>query len=226
MEETAIVTAIDPTEVEVIKTKTTNLVELARQVAKAICDTPTLQKAADVMLEAKRRIKTIKDRFKDPKAAAKAAHSKICDLESSLIEPYERIEVEIIKPAMAAYQTEQEKKQRVEEERLLAEAKKKAEDERLAAAAQLEKSGEKEAAQTLIETPIEVAPIVQPRIETPTGISYRDVWKYRIVNPQLVPDEFWVIEERRIQQRVNSLKGDAKIPGVDIWKEKQVAGRV
>jgi hypothetical protein len=221
---TEIVT-IDPKEVEGIKTESSTLIESARKVAHAICDTPTLQKAADMLLESKRRIKIIKARFLEPKSAAKLAHQKICDLETELIEPYARVEIEIIKPAMATYESEQEKKRRVEEERRMAEARKKAEDERLAAAAELEKAGEKEAANTLMDAPIEVAPVVMPKVETPEGISYRLNWRFRIVNPKLIPQEFYVLDEKRIQQRVNSLKGDTKIPGIEIYSEKSVIGR-
>jgi len=217
---------IESTEVEVMRNDGTSLIESAKAVARAIVDGPTLQRAADMMLEAKRRVKAIKDRFKDSKSAAKKAHMEICELESSLIEPYERLEVEIIKPAMAAFDMAQEQKRRAEEERMMAEAKKKAEDERLSAAAELEKAGERDSAQMLMDAPVEVAPVVQPRMDAPAGISYRDVWKYRIVNPSLVPDEFWVIEEKRIADRVRSMKGEAQIPGVEVWKERAVAGRV
>ena len=219
-------TVIDPQEIQSFKQDGMSLIEQARQIANAIADTPTLQRAADMMLEAKRRVKIIEQRFKEPKRAAKLAHTEICNMETELCEPYTRVEIEIIKPAMAAFESEQGKKRRAEEEKQMAEARKKAEDERLAAAAELEKSGEKEVANQLMEAPVEVAPVVMPKVETPSGISYRTVWKYRIVNASLIPREYYVLDERRIQQRVNSLKGDANIPGIKIYTEKQVNGRV
>lgn len=216
---------IDKDELQTMRSDGGSLIESAKAVARSIVDGTTLNRAATMMLEAKTRIKVIKDRFKDPKSDAKKAHQSICDLESELVEPYERIEREILKPAMARFEEEQQKKRRDEEERLNAEAKKKEEDARLKHAEELSKNGQSDLADQVLDEPVVVAPVVLPRIETPAGISYRDVWKYRITNEHLVPRQYLSVDDKKISGIVRALKNEAKIPGVEVYCEKSVAGR-
>lgn len=220
------VMVIERKEVETFQNEGMGAIAEAKEVARAIVDTATLTKAADMMLESKRRIRIIEDRFKKPKADAKTAHKSICDLENELVEPYERIEREILKPAIAAYNQEQDRKRRAEEERQREEQRKKAEDERIRIAAQLEKDGENEAAEELIDAPIETPAVVIPKEEAPSGISYRDVWKFQVVDDSLVPREYMTIDEKKIGGVVRALKGETNIKGVRVYCEKTVAGRI
>ena len=59
---------------------------------------------------------------------------------------------------------------------------------------------------------------------TPTvsGISYRDVWKFRVVNAALVPNDYKVIDEVKISGVVRATKGTLQIPGI---KMSQREGR-
>lgn len=220
------VMVIERKEVETFQNEGMGAIAEAKEVARAIVDTATLTKAADMMLESKRRIRIIEDRFKKPKADAKMAHKSICDLENELVEPYERIEREILKPAISAYNQEQDRKRRAEEDRQREEQRKKAEDERIKIAAQLEKDGENEAAEELIDAPIETPAVVIPKEEAPSGISYRDVWKFQVVDDSLVPREYMTIDEKKIGGVVRALKGETNIKGVRVYCEKTVAGRI
>lgn len=202
------------------------MVDMARKLAAEIVDAVTLDKAATFMLEAKKRMKSVIERLKEPKATARAAYQNWVNLEKELIEPYERIETEIIKPAMARFSMEQERKRRIEEEKLRAEARKREEDARLAEAAELEKQGQRELADAVIAAPVQVAPVVLPKVEQPKGISYRTVWRYRIVDAAKIPREYLCVDEPKLGGVVRSLKDAANIPGVEIYSEQVVAGRV
>jgi hypothetical protein len=55
------------------------------------------------------------------------------------------------------------------------------------------------------------------------GISPREVLKFEVVNPAMVPSRFWVIDESAIRKFVQETKGESPIPGVKIWKDLSIA---
>lgn len=216
---------IEKQELDGMRSESSTAIEHAKQLARDIKDAVTLDVAARFMLDAKARAKRIVERMSKPKKAARAAWQEVVDLETELLEPYQRIENEIIKPAMSRFTTEQDRLRRIEEDRLRVEAKKREEDERLAAAEALEQRGEKEAADVVLNHAVPVAPIVVPKMEQPKGISYRDVWKFRVVDVAHVPREYLVVDETKIGGVVRALKGDTRIEGVEVYSEKVIAGR-
>lgn len=217
---------IEKQEVEVFQNEGINAIAAAKNLANSIVDVDSLNRAADMMLEAKRRAKIIIEKFKKPKADAKAAHKSICDLENELLLPYEQIELDILKPAMAQFNMAQERKRREEEDRQRAENQKRAEDARIAEAANLEKNGQKELADALVSAPVIVPPVVLPKAATPDGISYREVWKFEIVDRNSVPREYLEVDEKKIGGVVRALKGETRIDGIRVYSEQVVAGRV
>jgi len=136
-----------------------------------------------------------------------------------------------------------ELERKAREERAAAEAKarvdrdaarKAEEDGRLAEAARLrntaaatvEKAEAK--AEKLLDRAADVVAAPPPVSAAPAktkGVSDRRVWRYEITNRELVPAEFRVIDERRIADRVKSLKGDTRIPGVRVWDEADFSVR-
>jgi hypothetical protein len=81
----------------------------------------------------------------------------------------------------------------------------------------------------VIETfkpPLMVEPVILPET-TPKveGISGRQVWKFRIINPALIPREYLIPDERKIGQIVRAMKGETRIPGVEAYAEESVAVR-
>jgi hypothetical protein len=133
-----------------------------------------------------------------------------------------------IKRALIGY-TEAEEKRRREEERRLAEVARKADEaRRLAEAAALEAEALATGDDEMLATAQEMvtAPVAAPVIVLPTerpkvaGLSYRDVWKFRIVNPSLIPRQYLIPNEQAIGGVVRSLKGSAQIPGVEVYCEK------
>lgn len=72
------------------------------------------------------------------------------------------------------------------------------------------------------------------RVQTPTvvaatpkasGIAYRDVYKWQVIDESLLPREFMSPDLAKIRQRVELSKGECEIPGVKVWTEKQIAAR-
>lgn len=68
-----------------------------------------------------------------------------------------------------------------------------------------------------------VAPIIQREPPKVAGVATREVWKFRVVNTALVPDQYKVIDEARIRKVVQALKADSNIPGVEVYAERQIA---
>lgn len=226
------ITVIERAEIETFQNDGMGAIAKAKEVARGIVDNATLTTAAEMMLDAKRRIRVIEKRFvgtpdaPGPETQAKVAHAAIRNMKNELIEPYERIERDILKPAIAAFNAEQDQKRRAEEDRQREEQKKRIEDERLKAAAQLEKDGENEAAQELIEAPIEAPVVVIPKEQAPPGISYRENWKFRVVDDSKIPREYMTVDEKKIGGVVRALKGETRIAGVEVYSEQVVAGRL
>ena len=57
--------------------------------------------------------------------------------------------------------------------------------------------------------------VLQP--ELPKGVSTRTTWRFRIVNMDLIPREYWVIDSAKVQAHVNAHKGQSAIPGIDVY---------
>ena len=217
---------IEKAEIEGLKTESNSAIEQSKKAAREIKDADSLEFAAHLMLKAKSIRNKIIERLSGPKKAARAAWQGWIDLEDELTEPYRRIENDILKPAISLFSQEQDRKRRIEEDKLREEARKREEDERLRKAEKLEAAGHAEMANAVLDTPAPIAPIVLPKIEQPKGISYREVWKFRLVDISLVPREYLVLDETKIGGVVRALKGDTRIPGIEPYAEKVVAGRV
>ena len=68
-----------------------------------------------------------------------------------------------------------------------------------------------------------VAPAVQREAPKVAGLKTREVWKFEIVDPSLLPREYLVPDEAAIRGVVNSLKDRTKIPGVRVFPDKSQA---
>lgn len=68
-----------------------------------------------------------------------------------------------------------------------------------------------------------VAPIISREPPKVAGVATREVWKFQVENPALVPREYCVVDEAKIRKVVAALKGDTTIPGVRVYAEKSIA---
>ena len=132
----------------------------------------------------------------------------------------------IIKGALVAYTEEQERKRRDEERRLAEEARRREEDRRVAEAAALEQAGEyDEAVAVLAEAETAPTPVVVLASATPKvqGISYRTVWRFRIIDAKKIPDEYKVPDETKIGAVVRAMKGETRIAGIEVYEDRIAA---
>lgn len=148
--------------------------------------------------------KAVLDFFRDPEAKLETAKNTI-------------------KRAMIAYD-EQQRRIREEEQRKADERARK-ERERLEAQAQKAvDSGKIEKAEQLqTRAAAVVAPIISTAPPKVAGVSMREVWKFEVTDASAVPREYCSVDEMKIRKVVQALKGDAKIPGVRIYPDKQIA---
>lgn len=215
--ETAKVIDITTTETEAVTNKALTVPEQARAIK--VVDAETYQQAGEVLIAIKGLRKEIGAAFdpiiKKAHEAHKEAKAQKDRAEAPLIEAEN-----IIKPALAAYDREQERIRREEEERQREIARQAEEERRLREAEQAEKEGRNEEAQAIIEEPVYVPPVVLERT-TPKvqGISMQKVWKFRIVNPALVPRDYMTPDQVKIGGVVRATKGSIQIPGVEIYSD-------
>ncbi len=136
--------------------------------------------------------------------------------------PFEAAEKRI-KSAMITYSDEQERL-RQEEQRKADERARKEREKLEAQAAKAAASGKDDRAVQLEERAAAVvAPVINREPPKVTGVSTREVWKFEVTDPSLVPRQFLEVDEAKIRRVVQAMKGDASIPGVRVWPERQLA---
>ena len=190
-------------------TETTSLAPLKAQVSKLEnrANEITIASAEDNLLatnlkaklnETKKQIKERKEEITKPlNAALKSAR----DLFSPIEESFEKAE-RILAGKLIAYKQKVEAETRAAEEKL---------------AARVEKGTMK---LETAEQKIEALPIVQKTVQTDHGrVQFRKIKKVRIINQDLVPDQYWMLNEVLI--RKDALAGTV-IPGCEVYEEEIV----
>lgn len=129
-----------------------------------------------------------------------------------------------IRGLMAGYATEQARKAREAQAELDRIARESAEAERMAEAERLEKEGHKEEAEEAI-APEAIEQAVQERTTyvstTPAkvaGVSMRKQGHIKIEDETLIPKEYLMPDEKKINGVVKALKFQHNIPGVKYWE--------
>lgn len=190
-----------------------------------VADAESYSHAGDLMRIVKAGIDEVKKRLAPAKAQAYAAHKAIVQLEKDAIDP--RHEASSIYSAKRlAWQAEEDRKRRVEEDRLRAIEVKRAEDQRLAEATRLEDEGRTEQAQAVIEAPIVPAPVVlRTTVPESKGVSVRENWTMQIVNASLVPREHCIPDEKALRAIARTRRQAAvgTVLGVEFYAVKSEA---
>ena len=182
-------------------------------------------KAGEILTAIKSLRKEIDATFDPIITKAHEAHKEAIAQKKKVDAPL--VEAEgIIKPRMAAWNAEQERLRREEEERLREIARKEEEERRLKEAIAAEQSGNKDEAEAILETPVQAPPVVVPKT-TPkvAGVSFTKQWKFRITDPNKIPREYLTPDEVKIGGVVRALKDKANIPGVEVFSVDGVSGR-
>lgn len=207
--------------VQELEVQALSVPDQAKQIT--ITDQASYERAGQILVIVKGLRKKIDETFDPIISKAFAAHKEAKAQKTKVEAPLLVAEAHV-KPLMAFYVNEQERKRREEEEKLRLEAQKKAEAEQLARAEAAEKQGNHQAAEAIISAPVQVAPVVL-QSETPkvAGVSYRKSWKFRITDPALVPREYLIPDDKAIGAVVRALKDQCKISGVEVYSEDTVS---
>lgn len=55
------------------------------------------------------------------------------------------------------------------------------------------------------------------------GVSSRKVWKYVVEDEALIPDEYWVIDEKKLGEQVRKEKDKCQIPGIRVFSQESTS---
>jgi hypothetical protein len=162
-----------------------------------ITSAATYDAAIDGLQVAKQLIKKIKEHFKPMLDSAKATLDTIKAEQEKHLAPVQEIDLQL----------------RGETSRWA--AKLLAEEAKRKAAAEVKLEAKKAEAIKAGKDPDEVkAPTV--KAADLGGQSFRDVWEVTAIDPALVPAEYWILDEVKINAEVRLNKGQTNIPGVTV----------
>lgn len=176
--------------------------------------------------------------FEPMKTTAHAAHKAVCDRENETLKPLLNAQKELSKK-LVAFEAQVEADRRAEQERLRVEAKATAErlareeSERLALedAVALDEAGDTVAAEAVLANPTPIvpryvpAPIVPSPLTRVAGAVGKETWKARVVNINLVPREWLMVDEAALNKHAANRKQMAVVPGVEFYPETTMHGR-
>lgn len=203
----------------------------ALEIAQNIKDAGTYEVAAKYLQTIKAARKRVADILDPFVKGAYDAWKKAVAERNKYDEPLDNAE-SIVKPAMAKWYSEEQERIQAEQRRLEAEARKREEERRLAEAIHADENGDRAGAESILEQPINVAPVVLPTAPRVSGISMRDEWKFEVSNLMelakavvagKVPLTAITANEKFLGQQARSLKGEMKYPGVRVWSIKGVS---
>lgn len=198
-------------EVESANKEVTDIVTLS---ALEVKTQENYEKAVGVLKAAKGMIKVFDGIF-DP--LIKQANEHVKSIREEKKKHTDRLEQaeKVLRGKVTAYIDEQERQRKLEQ-------KKRDEEQRKLDAEAAEANeflAEVGATQAVAER---VAPVAEV---DKAGISYREVWKYEIIQASLIPREYLAVDEVKIGQMVRAMKDTLTIPGVRIYSEKSAIVR-
>lgn len=207
-------------EVVAIKPEANKLTEFARAVV--IKTAVQYTAAAGFLKSIKGMLATIEEARTRVTKPLLAAQREVNTQAKEAMAPLQTAELQI-KSAMTKFDQEQERLRREEQARADAAARK--EQERLQQrAAAANASGRVEKAAELEQRAATVtAPAIQRERPKVAGIVTRQVWKFEVTDPSLVPREYLMVDEAKLGAVVRALKGDTTIAGVRVWPEQSIA---
>jgi hypothetical protein len=210
------------TYVEVEK-KANSLPEQAK--AHAIKNNEQYILAGNFLLGIKAVRKEIDDTFNPIIEKAHQAHKEAINQKRKVETPVAEAE-QIIKSKIADYTREMERIREEEEARLRQLALKDAQERQLNEALLAEQLGNKEEVEAILAEPVMVPTVIVPKQEAPKGISITKVWKFRIKDEAKIPREYMIPDMVKIGAVVRALKDRANVPGIEVYADDSVRGRV
>ena len=182
-------------------------------------------------------LKAVKDKYKDLDTKRKditkpldLAKRGLMDLFRTPLEILSKAE-SIIKRAMISYADEQDRLRREEQRKL--ELKAKAEEDRKRKdledrAKKWADKGKAEKADELLDQAEDVhvdAQVVASNTEQPKGVSYQEIWKFKIIDVNKIPREYMMPDEIKLRKMANAMKGAIPVAGIEFYSEKILKSR-
>lgn len=207
---------------EDLRSGTTNLVALAaqyREMEIALDDEVAI--AGDIVKELNAAIKKIEGERKELGAPIMEAKKRLDRRAQEIAEPI-RAALGVVKAALnryAARQAEEQKK-----------AQKIVDDAIIAAAERADKEGRKDDADRVLQHGSTMAPTKpkEPIRGEAATISTRKTWKFEVVDKAQVPDDYKIINESAVRNRMRAqLKADERprLDGIRFWQEEEISIR-
>jgi hypothetical protein len=210
----------DSGEVAEIQSRSRTLAANAANIV--VKDDPSAQTATDFLVKVKTALKVAETARKNMTVGIVEAKKHIDEFFKKLTRPYLEAE-DTVKAKLRNYHIEQERIRREEEARIASE---RAEREAAAAEKGEELPPEEKIAEFFFSNlGLTTAPEPMKTVRGMEGgtASMKKVWKFEITDSALIPDEYWVVDEKAIQHAINL--GLRDIPGVRIYEDIQVAVR-
>lgn len=188
-------------------------------------DHATYELAAGVLVSVKNGIKEVKKYWDDPIKKQQAALDSLKDKRNSMLDPLIQAEVGL-KIAINDFRIKDDLERKAREEIARKAVEAKAREEQQALAKEMEAFGNAEVAAKIASAPVVVPPVVVQSAPKVAGVSFRDDWRAEVIDPQLIPREYLIPDEKKLSALAKAMKADAKVAGVRFWCEKiVVAGR-
>lgn len=206
-------------EVQVIKSEVAPVVDQAASMV--VNSAESYGSASDFLKRVKQAQNRVTAFFAPMKQKAYEAHRAITAQESETLKPLQQAEA-TVKRIMSEYYQAQERIRIAEQQKAQAAADEAARKER----ERLEREASKLKTPELREQRMEkaaqvIAPMIQVATAVPviSGQQVRKTWKAVVVNVDLVPREYMVVNEQALQAFARATKGAVKIPGVQFVEE-------
>lgn len=207
------------TQIEELTTQALSVPERAKMIV--ITDAASYTSAGETLKAIKQLRFEIESTFKPIRESAHATWKAAIRQQEIVEQPLEEAE-QFLKPKIAGYLREEERKRHDEEIRLQKIARDREETERLERASILHDVGETAMANQVLEEVEYVPPVILPSAAPKVaGISMRETWDFDIIDMNKIPREFLVPDLVKIRGLVRAMKGATNIPGI---RAKAVAG--
>lgn len=204
-----------------------------KALALRVTDVITYQQAGELLILHKDMKKKIEEFFEPHVKKANELHKSLTSARKAEIDKLIPGSDHLSKE-MTAWNIEQEKIRKAEEDRLRQEALKREEEERLQAAIQAEQEGSTEEAAAILEEPVYVPPpIVQSNVPKQAGLTMQTTYKHRVTNLMVLikavaegkaPIVCIQADDQYLGATARNNKGLMPYPGVEFFEEKSMKG--
>jgi len=218
-------------QIETIEKDALALPDQVQTLGPKVEDEATLNRVNDAKLYIRKIRGRIKDVFEPMKKKSYAAYKEI-------LNKYKEVEAPAIKAEkycdglLSDYFAEQRRKREEAERKRLEEERKRKEEEerRLQEAMEAEEKGDKEKADKIINESAEEENNSKPEVEIPEKPKLNNVhtrldYDFKIVDPESIPRQYMVPDEKLIRRVVKASKGKIDIPGIKVIKKETVVAR-